>query len=77
MPHVVDLNDGKTDLSQLVDRVVAGEEIIIARDGVPMARFVPLREGDSPRRPGGWEGKVHVCEDFDAPLPADLHTGFE
>lgn len=77
MPPVVsNLYDAKTNLSQLVDRAAAGEEIIIAKNGVPLARLVPLREQTAPRRPGGWEGRVVVAEDFDAPLPADLLAAF-
>ena len=77
MPPVVsNLYDAKTNLSQLVERAASGEEIIIAKNGVPMARLVPLKTEPSPRRPGGWEGRVHVSEDFDAPLPADLLAGF-
>ncbi|HUH04991.1 MAG TPA: type II toxin-antitoxin system prevent-host-death family antitoxin, partial [Kofleriaceae bacterium] len=61
MPPVVsNLYDAKTNLSQLVDRAAAGEEIIIAKNGVPLARLVPLREQTTPRRPGGWEGRVIV-----------------
>jgi prevent-host-death family protein len=75
MPVVSNLYDAKTNLSQLVDRAAAGEEIIIAKNGVPLARLVPLRAEDSPRRPGGWEGQVYVSEDFDAPLPADVLAG--
>jgi hypothetical protein len=38
---------------------------------------VPLAGHAEPRRPGGWEGKVWVAEDFDDPLPADILAGFE
>jgi antitoxin (DNA-binding transcriptional repressor) of toxin-antitoxin stability system len=41
-----------------------------------MARLVPLREQSTPRRPGGWEGRVVIADDFDAPLPADLQAAF-
>ena len=78
MPPVVsNLYDAKTNLSQLVDRAASGEEIIIAKNGVPMARLVPLRAEPSLRHPGGWEGQVTISDDFDAPLPADLLVGFE
>jgi prevent-host-death family protein len=77
MPPVVsNLYDAKTNLSQLVDRASAGEEIIIAKNGVPLARLVPLRERATPRRPGGWEGRVVMTADFDAPLPAEILKGF-
>jgi prevent-host-death family protein len=77
MPPVVsNLYDAKTNLSQLVDRAAAGEEIIIAKNGVPLARLVPLRGHVMPRQPGGWEGRVVIADDFDAPLPRDLLKAF-
>ena len=75
-PAVSNLYEAKTNLSQLVERAASGEEIIIAKNGVPMARLVPLRTDPVPRQPGGWEGRVYVSEDFDAPLPPDLVAGF-
>lgn len=49
-----------------VQRAAAGEEIIITRSGVPMAKLVPFRETRSPRSPGVWKGSVEVAPDFDA-----------
>ena len=75
-PVVSNLYEAKTNLSQLVDRAAAGEEIIIAKNGVPLARLVPLRAQTTPRQPGGWEGRVTISDDFDAPLPDDLLSAF-
>ncbi len=75
-PVFTNLYDAKTNLSQLVDRAAAGEEIVIAKNGVPQARLVPLARHATPREPGGWEGRVQVSDDFDAPLPADLLAAF-
>ena len=78
MPEtVLNLYEAKTSLSKLVDRAAAGEEIIIAKAGRPLAKLVPLRENELPRSPGGWEGKVYIAEDFDAPLPDELLDAFE
>ena len=78
MPEtILNLYKAKTSLSQLVDRAAAGEEIIIAKAGRPLAKLVPLRENKLPRNPGGWEGKVYIAEDFDAPLPDELLDAFE
>jgi prevent-host-death family protein len=63
-------------LPALVERAAHGEEIVVAKGGRPMARLVPLA-GHAPRRPGGWEGKVRIAEDFDAPLPQDTLDAFE
>ena len=75
-PVISNLYDAKTNLSQLVERAAAGEEIIIAKNGVPLARLVPLREHATPRRAGGWEGRVRIGDDFDDPLPPDILAGF-
>lgn len=78
MPEtVLNLQEAKSSLSELVDRAAAGEEIVIAKAGRPLARLVPLRTPVSRRQPGGWQGKVWVGEDFDAPLPDDLLDAFE
>lgn len=69
------MHDAKTQLSRLLARVEAGEEIIIARSGRPVARLVPLRDDRSPRTPGGWEGQVRIAPDFDE-LPPDLAAAF-
>jgi prevent-host-death family protein len=73
---VINLYEAKTQLSKLVERAAAGEEIVIAKAGRPRARLVPLANPAEPRRPGGWEGKVWVAEDFDDPLPPDVLAGF-
>jgi prevent-host-death family protein len=70
------LYEAKTSLSRLVDRAAAGEEIVIAKAGKPMARLVPL-EAPHPRRvPGGWEGQVWIADNFDDPLPDDILEAF-
>lgn len=75
---IYNLYEAKTSLSSLVDRAAAGEEIIIAKAGKPLAKLVPIAVPSRPRRtPGGWEGRVHIAPDFDEPLPAELLAGFE
>ena len=59
--------EAKTHLSRLIERVEAGEEVVIARAGRPVARLVPYRTRTSPRTPGIWRGKVRLAPDFDAP----------
>lgn len=71
------LYEAKTALSSLVDRAAAGEEIVIAKAGVPMARLVPLSGVARRKGPGGWEGRVTIAPDFDAPLPPELVDAFE
>jgi antitoxin (DNA-binding transcriptional repressor) of toxin-antitoxin stability system len=57
-------------------RAAAGEEIIIAKNGVPLARLVALEPRSIRWTPGGWEEGVQIADDFDAPLPADLLAAF-
>lgn len=59
--------EAKTHLSRLIEHVEAGEEVVIARAGRPVARLVPYRTRTSPRMPGIWRGRVHIAPDFDAP----------
>jgi len=78
MPEtLLNLYEAKTSLSKLVDRAAAGEEIIIAKSGRPLAKLVPLRHKHPIRKPGGWEGKLSIADDFDAPLPKALLDAFE
>jgi prevent-host-death family protein len=72
----VNIHEAKTQLSRLIARVCAGEEIIIARGGKPVARLAPL-EQRPPRRLGLLKGKIWVAKDFNAPLPDDLLDLFE
>ena len=76
MSNSVNLYDAKTNLSQLVERAAAGEEIIIAKAGRPMARLVPLQARVLPRVPGLLKGKITLGADFDAPLPDDMMRVF-
>ena len=73
----VNIYAAKTHLSRLIDRVNAGEEVIITRHGRPVARLVPA-EAAKPRRLGLLKGKgCWVADDFDAPLPDGLLDLFE
>lgn len=77
MAKVLNLYEAKSQLSALVEEAAAGDEIIIAKAGVPRARLVPLRTRSPRRRPGGAEGRIWIAPDFDAPLPDDLLDAFE
>lgn len=70
----VNVHEAKTHLSRLLARVAAGEEVIIAKRGRPVARLVPYDR--SPRKPGRLKGKVRIGPDFDAPLPEGLSATF-
>ena len=74
---IVNTHEAKTNLSKLIDEVRQGAEIVIARSNRPVARLVPFRVEQRPRRPGYLKGKVRVAADFDAPLPPDVVHAFE
>ena len=70
----VNVLEAKTQLSRLLDRAVAGEDVIIARAGHPVARLVPIctRALDAPRVLGALKGKGWIADDFDAPLDEEF-----
>ena len=76
MSESVNVYEAKTHLSQLLDRAAAGEEIIIARAGRPVARLVALAEPSSRRVPGAWHGQVSIAPDF-GELPAEVEAAFQ
>jgi prevent-host-death family protein len=75
--QIVNIHDAKTNFSRLIDAVGQGEEIVIAKAGKPAARLVPIQSTQRKRTPGALKGKMHVAEDFDAPLPDALLAAFE
>jgi prevent-host-death family protein len=72
----VNVHEAKTHLSKLLERVEAGEEVIIARAGAPVARLIPF--GRPGKRTLGLDAAVgSIAADFDAPLPAAMLVDFE
>jgi prevent-host-death family protein len=74
--ETVNLYQAKTKLSQLVERAAAGEEIVIAKAGRPLARLVPLAHRTGPRPLGLFAGQIVIGDDFDDPLPEDMEAAF-
>jgi prevent-host-death family protein len=72
----VNIHEAKTHLSRLIERVENGEEVIIGRAGKPVAKLVPYRANNEPRKPGAWKGRVWMAPDFDE-LDPDLLAAFE
>ncbi len=66
---MVNIHEAKTNLSKLLNRVLNGEEIIIARAGEPVALLSPIPKASEPRVPGNDAGLVVIHPDFDEPLP--------
>ena len=77
MTAQINIHEAKTHLSKLLQRVVAGEEIVIAKAGKPMAKIVPIEQQKAPRKPGSAKGQVWMASDFNAPLPAEILDAFE
>ena len=73
----VKIHQAKTHLSRLLVRVAAGEEIVIAKAGKPIARLVPFQRPSRDRIPGQDKGRLQIAEDFDAPLPEEILRTFE
>lgn len=65
MSDEVTIHEAKTHLSRLVQRAHAGEEIVIRRGRVPMAKLVRYDAAATPRSPGRWRGQIEMADDFD------------
>lgn len=76
MAKTVNLYEAKSQLSKLVDEASAGEEVIIAKAGLPKARLVPLRKTKPKRKPGALKGQIWIADDFDDELPPEILAGF-
>lgn len=70
----VNVSEAKTHLSSLLDDALAGEEVVIARNGRPLVRLVPIAESQ-PRRPGIAKGRV--TDAFFDPLPLEELDAWE
>jgi prevent-host-death family protein len=70
------IHEAKTQFSKLVDRAAAGQEIVIAKAGKPVAKLVSIdakvTKEKRPRKIGLFEGKYNIPDDFDAALPDDV-----
>lgn len=74
--ETINLYEAKTNLSRLVDRAAAGEEIVIAKGGRALARLVPLARRTAPRPLGLLEGEGWIGADFNDPLPEAMAAAF-
>ena len=69
---VVNIHEAKTHFSKLLVEVAAGEEIVIAKAGKPVARLIPASEKSSKPILGTERGRFEIPDDFDAPLPKKI-----
>jgi prevent-host-death family protein len=69
---VYTIHAAKTNLSKLIARVEAGEEVVLARGKVPIARIVPIETAERPKRKfGALKGKIRIGPEFFEPLPEE------
>ena len=73
---IVTIHAAKAHLSSLLEEVAAGEEVLIAKAGKPIARLVPLEKPDVRKTFGVLKGKIWISDDFDAPLPPEIAEPF-
>lgn len=76
MSHTVPVNEAKTQLSRLIERVLAGEEIVIRRGSEPVAKLVPYEPPTQGRQLGRLRGQIWIAPDFDE-TPQEIIDAFE
>ena len=72
---ITNISEAKAQLSALVEKVMAGQEVVIGKAGKPVAKLVRYEQSEKPRRPGALRGKIKIADDFDE-LPADIADAF-
>ena len=72
----VNIHEAKTHLSRLLDKVLTGEEVIIAKHGKPIAKITPIKYPERPRVPGRNKDRGVVEDNFNDPLPEEIMKGF-
>jgi prevent-host-death family protein len=78
MANPINIHEAKTHFSRLVERVEAGEELVIARAGRPVAMLVPIPARTTPRMPGQLKGKIRFAGDWDSPaINAEIAALFD
>ncbi len=70
--YQINIQQAKSQLSQLVEEAAQGKEIIIAKAGKPVARLLALEHTEhKTRQPGGLKGQIFMTDNFDAPMNAE------
>jgi len=73
--EIANIHEAKSQLTELIEHAMNGEEVIIAKAGQPLVRLVPIRADESRRRGGQWHGRVHSADSFDT-LPEGIGAAF-
>ncbi|MDY6950246.1 MAG: type II toxin-antitoxin system prevent-host-death family antitoxin [Thermodesulfobacteriota bacterium] len=72
---ITNISKAKAQLSALIEKVLAGQEVVIGKAGKPVAKLVPYKRSQVPRRPGALRGKIKIGKGFDD-LPQDVAKAF-
>lgn len=72
---IANIHEAKTNLSKLIESVLAGEEVIISKAGKPIVKLIPYSKPTKERTPGLWKGQVEMTNDFDS-LPKEILNSF-
>lgn len=75
--QTINIHEAKTHFSMLVNAAMHGEETIIAKSGIPVAKLVPIQKSIVKRKRGVLKGKIKIAKDFDALLPDDILNSFD
>lgn len=73
--HITNISEAKAQLSALIEKVRAGQEVIIGKAGKPVAKLVRYDPAEEPRKPGALRGRIEIAADFDE-LPEDVAQAF-
>ncbi len=73
--QIANISEAKAQLSALIEKVMAGEEVIIGKAGKPVARIIKYEYSRKTRQPGALKGKIKIADDFDM-LPDDIAEAF-
>ena len=72
---ILDISEARAQLSNLIERVNRGNEIVISISGKPVAMLMPYERSEAQRKPGALRGKIRISDDFDD-LPDHLNRQF-
>lgn len=68
MSEIVNMHQAKSSLSRLVERALSGEDVVIARNGKPLVKLVPVPQERKPRVPGRYKGQIWIAPDCFDPM---------
>lgn len=74
--EIVNIYQAKTHFSRLINQVLKGEEVVIAKNGVPLIKLTLYEKESKPRKGGQLKGILIVEDNFDDPLPEEFLKGF-